>query len=107
MLGKNTIIINSEADLEEFMFNNDPLVIYFGLKGWVVCDDVFPLLLDITDNSNLKVAKIDIEQQKRIAGQQLVFTVPTISIFYEGKEVLRESRFIDFNNIKKLLENIS
>lgn len=107
MFGKNTIIINSEVDLEGFMSQYDPVILYFGLKDWVVCDDVFPLLLDITDNSNVKIAKIDIGEQKRIAGQHLVFTVPTISIFYEGKEVLRESRFIDFNNIKRLLENIS
>lgn len=33
MFGKNTIIINSEVDLEEFMSQNDPVILYFGLKG--------------------------------------------------------------------------
>ncbi|XMB72776.1 thioredoxin family protein [Mycoplasmatota bacterium WC30] len=35
-------------------------------------------------------------------GQHLVFTVPTVLVFSEGKEILRESRFIDFNKIERL-----
>jgi len=37
-------------------------------------------------------------------GQHLVFTVPTILVFSQGREILRESRFIDFEKIKRLFD---
>ena len=46
---------------------------------------------------------IDINEQKEIAGQNLIFTVPTIVIMNEGKEIFKESRFIDFNKIERTL----
>ncbi len=35
-------------------------------------------------------------------GQHLVFTVPTILVFSHGQEILRESRFINFEKIERL-----
>jgi hypothetical protein len=37
-------------------------------------------------------------------GQQLVFTVPTILVFSYEKEILRESRFIDFSKLSRLFD---
>ena len=45
-----------------------------------------------------------LEDVEMFQGQQLVFTVPTILVFSEGKEILRESRFIDFEKIKRLFD---
>lgn len=47
---------------------------------------------------------IDISKVDEFRGQQLIFTVPTILIFAEGQEILRESRFVDFDCIKRLLD---
>jgi hypothetical protein len=33
-----------------------------------------------------------------------VFTVPTVIVFADGKEILRESRFIDFKRIERLFD---
>lgn len=46
------------------------------------------------------------EDVLEFSGQYLIFTVPTIVIFYQGKEVLRESRFVNFDKIEKQLNNI-
>lgn len=50
-----------------------------------------------------QIIKIDAEKFADIAGQHLIFTVPSILIFFEGKEVLRESRFIDFAKLDRML----
>lgn len=62
------------------------------------------MLLEIVKDFPVDVFQIDSDQNKEIIGQYLVFAVPTILIFHESKEVLRESRFIDFQRIKRLLE---
>lgn len=43
----------------------------------------------------------DIEQFK---GEHLIFSVPTIIIFSEGKELLRESRYVNYAKIDRLIE---
>lgn len=37
-------------------------------------------------------------------GKHVVFSVPTVLIFSEGKELLRESRFIDTHKINRLID---
>jgi len=102
----NPIIeIQSKSHLEELMMEKGPIMLYFSLDNCNVCEDVLPMLMKIVDDT-IKIAKININEQKEIAGQNIVFTVPTILILNEGRELLRESRFIDFNNIKRLLEHI-
>ena len=53
---------------------------------------------------NIPYYHIYIEEVEEFSGQHLVFTVPTILIFSKDKELLRESRFINFDKIKRLLE---
>jgi len=105
-MSNNPIIeIQSTNQLEELMTGKEPIILYFSLDNCNVCEDVLHMLMELVDDT-IKVGKIDINEQKEIAGQRVVFTVPTILIFNEGRELLRESRFIDFNNIKRLLDNI-
>ena len=43
---------------------------------------------------------IDCEDQKEIAAQNMVFTVPTILVFFEGKESIRKSRNVGIEQLK-------
>lgn len=43
----------------------------------------------------------DIEQFK---GEHLIFSAPTVLVFSEGKELLRESRYINYDKISRLIE---
>lgn len=47
---------------------------------------------------------IDVEKVEQFRGQHLIFTVPTIIVLEFGKEILRESRFVDFEKIKRLFD---
>ena len=54
---------------------------------------------------SVPVYKVFLEDVQEFQGQQLIFTVPTIVFYSELKEILRESRFIDFEKIERLLDN--
>jgi len=84
-----------------------PVVLYFTTTTCNVCKSIFPRLEELMQAYPQKLYKIDAEQFPELAGQNRVFTVPTILIFAEGKEVLRESRFIDFAKIQRLLDIIN
>lgn len=51
----------------------------------------------------IEAYQIYADEVEEFAGQHLVFTVPTVLIFSSGNEILRESRFINFNKIERLI----
>lgn len=95
--------IKTKEQFQDLIDSNNTILIHFELAGWNVCHDVYPRVLDIVNSFGIPIGTIDINEVKEVAGQNLVFTIPTILVFNEGKEVLRESRFIDFENIKRIL----
>ncbi|MDY0278677.1 MAG: hypothetical protein RBQ97_11405, partial [Acholeplasma sp.] len=54
------------------------------------------------DYPSIPSYQLYLEDVELFQGQHLVFTVPTIIVFSESKEILRESRFIDFEKIQRL-----
>ena len=100
---KSAVFIQSKEHLEQFMAEEKLNILYFSSKGCNVCQAVFPKLMNLVEVYPVKVVKISIDEQTEIAGQSLVFTVPTVLIFYEGKEILRESRLIDFQKVERIL----
>jgi len=99
-----SVILNpSKEQLEQFMAQENPFILYFSSKDCNVCQAVFPKLMNLLEAYPFKVAKINIHEQIELAGQSLVFTVPTVLIFYEGREILRESRFINFEKVERTL----
>jgi len=98
----NTVTIDSEEILEDFT-NQDKYILYFSSEKCSVCTSILPELERITEKLPIQVGKIDVNMNLKIAGQYLIFVTPTIIIFNEHKEVLRESRFIDFNKIERMI----
>ncbi len=100
-----TIILSSQEQFDTLLTNqSEALVLYFTTTSCNVCKSIFPKLEALMQNYTNPTLKIDAEAFPDIAGQHLIFTVPTILVFYEGKEVLRESRFIDFTKIERILD---
>lgn len=100
---ESAVIIKSKEHLEQLMAEEKLIILYFSSEECDVCRVVLPKLMNLVEIYPLKVAKIYTDKQPEIAGQSLIFTVPTVLIVYEGREILRESRFIDFLKIERTL----
>lgn len=79
------------------------LLLHFSSPSCSVCHAVLPRLVAIGADFGWPVVDISIDTHPEIAAQRLVFTVPTVLVLSEGKEMLRESRFIGFERIERLL----
>jgi hypothetical protein len=80
------------------------LVVLAKTKTCSVCGPIASRLDQVmTLYPNVAYYHIYIEDVEEFSGQHLVFTVPTILMYAEGKELLRESRFVNFDNINRLL----
>jgi thioredoxin-like negative regulator of GroEL len=101
----STIYPTSQQEiLKAIQPEQEPVVLYFTTPTCNVCKSIFPRLEALMQGYPQKLYKIDAEQFPELAGQNRVFTVPTILVFAEGKEVLRESRFIDVQKIQRILD---
>ncbi|WP_017416002.1 thioredoxin family protein [Clostridium tunisiense] len=69
--------------------------------GCSVCDVVEPKVLKIIKRfSEIKYIHIYIDDIVEASGEFMVFTVPTLILFAEGKEIARQGRFINFEELE-------
>jgi len=66
-------------------------------------------IANIMDNNLNHFDKIDkynvfVDDIDQFRGEHLIFSVPTVIIFSEGKELLRQSRYFDYAKIDRLIE---
>ncbi len=94
------------TNIEEFekLSKQERFVFIGKSKSCAVCNPVQEKLIVMLEEFNTNGYFGYIENLPLIRGQYTIFTAPTILIFSYGKEVLRESGFIKFGNIKKVLE---
>jgi len=87
--------------------NNINTVVYISSETCGACDAVYPKLdILLKTYKNIHLVKVDMNECKDVLGQWMVFTVPSILVFYDGKEIHRESRFIQFDRLKHHLDLI-
>lgn len=98
--------LESSAQLEKIKSTPDPVILYFSTPQCGVCHAVLPKLVDALRNNTIEVIEIDASVYPEIAGQHQVFVAPTVLMYYQGSEVLRESRFIDISKITRILSLI-
>jgi thioredoxin-like negative regulator of GroEL len=95
--------------LEEFMEaveNNVAVLAYFSTDTCSVCHVLKPKVeqLIARDFPQMKILYIPSVQQPEVAGQNRVFTAPTVLVFFEGRETIRRSRAFAINELKSEIE---
>ncbi|PKM88426.1 MAG: thioredoxin [Firmicutes bacterium HGW-Firmicutes-10] len=101
------IILENESQYHQMMETQDTFLMYFTTPDCGVCKVLYPKLLELHKGFDYPLLKIDASTFTELSGQYLVFAVPTVLIIHDKKEVLRESRYIDFNKIDRLLNLLS
>jgi thiol-disulfide isomerase/thioredoxin len=95
-------IINSNLQVDTLIKKETMVIIYFGGEGCGVCDVIRPKIEELTkDYPKIKTVIVDVEKSIEIASSYSIFTIPAILLFIEGKEVIREARYINVQDIKE------
>lgn len=92
--------------MNEENINNstDPIeLLIFSAQACSVCHSVKPRLIELADKYDIPYKLIDTQNELEFASQLLVFTVPTVLLMMDGREIRRESRFIDFAGLEKTM----
>ncbi|QWH40576.1 thioredoxin family protein [Bacillus mycoides] len=96
-------------ELATYIEEQRVVLLFIKTENCGVCDVMLRKVNYVLENYDY-VEKIEIllQDMQEVAGRYAVFTGPTILLFYNGKEILRESRFISLENLERtiqLLEN--
>lgn len=98
--------INSFAEFQKFTEENPAVCFYLSTPQCNVCKVLKPKVIELlkSDFPEIKFIYIDLNESKEIAGQLSVFAVPTILIYFDGKEIIRASRNISIEQLSEQIE---
>jgi thioredoxin-like negative regulator of GroEL len=82
------------------------LLLYFSSDSCSVCKVLKPKVAELLSEKfpRMQSLYVDTEKSPVIAGQFRVFTIPTILVFFEGKEQQRYSRNIAMHQLEEAID---
>jgi len=99
------IELNTLDEMDEFIKNNTMAMIYFSSEGCNVCGGLLPKIEEMLIKfPEIKISKVRVDKFTQAAGQYSIFTLPAILVYIEGKEVVREARFISVEMLEKTIK---
>ena len=97
-----------KTSFQDLIASGTPTVIDFFATWCAPCRMVTPILEDLKSDlgENVRVYKIDVDQNPDLAAQYNVRSIPTIMIFKDGKLQWRESGVKSKVTLKNVLSTI-
>ncbi|MBK3518414.1 thioredoxin family protein [Carboxylicivirga marina] len=79
---------------------------YFSHQRCGVCKVLMPKIKELLSDSfpKMKFQYVNIEEEPEVAARYQVFTVPTILIYFEGKEYYRFARNVSIIQLREAIE---
>ena len=92
------------TEFREYLNQHELVLAYCSTPTCNVCKVLKPKVIDlINELGSWDSHYIDTTQSPEIAGQHLVFTVPTLILFVQGREVQRFSRHFGLDALEQEL----
>lgn len=96
-------LIKSYDEIQD-VINKDFVMVLAKSHACNICDTIQSTLERAVPNlDQVEIHSIYIDDIDQFRGDHLIFSVPTVLIFSEGKELLRESRYINYDKITRLI----
>ena len=89
-------------DIIDLINSKNMLLIYFSGKNCGVCKAVKPKVIELLKKfPNIVGVEVDVENSNDISAQFNIFTNPSLLIFIEGRETIRELRYLSILELEK------
>lgn len=99
--------IRSDEALDK-LINQTLSVLYISRNGCSVCHALLPKIQQVMgDYPEVEFGHILADDYEEVAGKLSIFTVPVVLIFSEGKELLRDARFIRVEEFRESLDKMT
>ncbi|MDD2265880.1 thioredoxin family protein [Sulfuricurvum sp.] len=87
--------------INQTLTTHDAVMLYFSAPTCNVCHALKPKLVEAisTEFPIFEIESIDISETPEIASYFSVFAIPTVLIFFQGREFLRKSRHMSVGEV--------
>ena len=97
----------SIEEVREFIRENHLAFVYISREDCSVCHAVLPQVQEILeDYPSIQAIQANADQIPEVAGDFTVFSVPALLLFAEGKELIREARFVNMENLDRQFSRV-
>jgi len=102
------IDLQSLEELQAKTNDSVPKLVYFSHLQCNVCKVLKPKIRELIQNNfpQMMLYYVNIKEHPDMAGQFSVFSVPTILVFFDGREYIRESRHVNLSTFEERLEKL-
>ncbi|CAM4018007.1 thioredoxin family protein [Lederbergia lenta] len=101
------ITLTSLDSVEKFIRDHQFSFLYVSRTNCGVCHVILPQLIDLLEEFPLiQLGHINADDLEEIAGRFSIFTVPVLLLFVDGKEVIREARFVHMQSLHEKISKI-
>lgn len=85
---------------------NNAVCFYLSTPECNVCKVLKPKVVEMIENEfpGMSFCYVDLNNAKEISGQLSVFSVPTILVYFDGKESIRASRNVHLEELREQIE---
>lgn len=98
-------IIDNENEFKEFCAEKGIRLAYLSTNTCCACGVLKPKIEELISNyENAKIIEIEADKSVEIVSQLSIFMFPAIILYIDGKEVLREAKYISVVELKKVLD---
>ncbi len=97
-------IIENYKDVDKII-NKDLVMVIAKTHTCSSCQTIASMLENnLKHYYQIEIYSIYVDDIDKFRGEFLIFSVPTVLIFNKGKEILRESRYMNYAKIDRLIE---
>ena len=90
---------------EEVLKSNKPVLVDFWATWCGPCRMIAPIVEEIANEyENIKVGKINVDEQEKLAIEYGIMSIPTLILFKDGKEV---KRLLGYREKSQLIKEFS
>jgi thiol-disulfide isomerase/thioredoxin len=94
-------------EINQFINSHLLAFLYISKTNCSVCHALLPKIKEVmADFPTIQLGFINADQVQDVAGYLSIFTAPVLILYVDGKEVLREARFVHIEAFREKVEKI-
>ena len=97
------IEVNKENFEKEVLKSSKKVLVDFNANWCGPCRMLKPIIEEISNNDNIKVVSINIDDEDELSEKYEVLSIPCLVLFYKGKEINRSVGLIPKEEIESMI----
>ncbi|EOH85888.1 thioredoxin family protein [Enterococcus villorum] len=94
-------------EVQHALAQEETVILYLSMPNCSVCHAVLPRFEHLLSHYDFPSFHLDVAKTPEVASVFQILTAPAILIYHKNKEVARQARFIDFQSLENLLNQLS